>query len=292
VSAEATGWVYRHSPYRGAAFSIHLAVADSVNDQHGNEFWMAQGTLASKARVGRQATNAAMAEMVIDGYLEILEEGGGRSRPSHYRFLFPDAAVTHETRKLSPQATVSKLSSRATVSPPKTVASVAETVVQGDRHRTQENPKEESKKLFTPTSSLSGNPEAKPGPKAKPAPHPLVAPLVAHFAEQADTSVLKSAISRIGAAVKRSLAAGAQPVQVREALNKVLRDGNPAAFGRFLTGIERRDANRPASPDTPLAKGVLAIAAAAKAGDRWDGEGPPQSLGEIAAQFGLVGDQQ
>ena len=51
MSAEATGWVWRHSPWKGehAKFLLHLAVADVVNDAHGNEFWMSQANLAEKS---------------------------------------------------------------------------------------------------------------------------------------------------------------------------------------------------------------------------------------------------
>jgi hypothetical protein len=38
VSAEATGQVWRSSPYRGAMLLIQLAIADVVNDAHDGEF--------------------------------------------------------------------------------------------------------------------------------------------------------------------------------------------------------------------------------------------------------------
>jgi hypothetical protein len=124
VSAEAVGWVYRHSPFRGSLFTVHLAVADSVNDQRDNEFWMTQSLLAAKTRLGRQSVNDALETLVAGGFLQLAESGGGRSRACRYLFLFPDAPVVYETRKLSSQATVSapqKLSSQATVSPAETL---------------------------------------------------------------------------------------------------------------------------------------------------------------------------
>ncbi len=99
MSAEAMGWAFRHSPYRGAKFDVHLAIADSVNDQHGNDLWITQGRLAEKARVSRDAANKAMKALVADGFLELLEDNSARGRANRYRFLFvEDAGVVYESR--------------------------------------------------------------------------------------------------------------------------------------------------------------------------------------------------
>lgn len=294
MSAEATGWVYRRSPYRGASFTVHLAVADSVNDQHGNEFWMAQGALASKARVGRQTANIALATMVADGYLEILEEGGGRSRPAHFRFLFPDVPVTHETRKLSSRRTVSKLSSTATESA-ETVVSVAETVVYGDRQRTQENPKEASK-AFPPTEgtpkakpavATPQTPKAKPAPKPKAPPHPETSVLISYFVSLTDTPTLKGSTARVGQEIKKALGAGSAPAHIREALERLVKDGNPGAFVRLLNGVERHHRQHDkASRDSPVARLVIGMAAEEDAGRRHDDGGA--SVAEMMEQYGYV----
>jgi len=113
MSAEATGWVFRHSPYKGAAFAIHLSIADSVNDQNNNEFWMKQATLADKARTGRQTVNTTIAAMIEDGYLEALDGDKVGSRQSLHqgrllRFLMPDPLSSHTTAPpgpLSPHTT-------------------------------------------------------------------------------------------------------------------------------------------------------------------------------------------
>lgn len=105
MSAEALGWVYRHSPYKGATFAVHLAIADSVNDQADHEFWMRQGKLATKARCGRPAVNKAIATLLDDGHLELVEAGqGGANR---YRFLMPDVPAVYDprAREVSPQRT-------------------------------------------------------------------------------------------------------------------------------------------------------------------------------------------
>lgn len=94
MSVQALGWVFSHSPLRGTALALHLAVADSVNDQHGNELWMSQANLARKARTTRPTVNRVLAEMVDLGLLELLEEGrGGTNR---YRFLTPDRPVEYQ----------------------------------------------------------------------------------------------------------------------------------------------------------------------------------------------------
>lgn len=104
MSADATGWVYRHSPYSGATFSVHLAIADSANDQNGNEFWMAQETLGNKARCTNRSARDALDRLVADGYLQELEgtvaPKGGRA-VRRFRFLFvADARVVYESRWL------------------------------------------------------------------------------------------------------------------------------------------------------------------------------------------------
>lgn len=97
MSADAVGWVYRHSPYTGVTFQVHHAVADSVNDQHGNEFWLAKPKLSVKARTSVASAKRAMETLTADGFLELLEESGGRAG-SRYLFLFPDVPVVYDSR--------------------------------------------------------------------------------------------------------------------------------------------------------------------------------------------------
>jgi hypothetical protein len=97
VSAQAVGWVYRHSPLRGTAFQVHLAIADSVNDQNGYELWMAQPKLARKARVGRASCQRALDALVEAGLLELVRSGSGST--NLYRLLMPvDAPVAWEPK--------------------------------------------------------------------------------------------------------------------------------------------------------------------------------------------------
>lgn len=92
MSGECLGWVYRHSPAKGATFTVHLAIGDSANDQHGYELWMRQGWLADKARVSRKTAGESLAWLVEHGLLELLESGKARGSANRYRFLMPPIA--------------------------------------------------------------------------------------------------------------------------------------------------------------------------------------------------------
>lgn len=96
MSSTAIGFVYEHSPFKGATFAVHCAIGDSMNDQNDNELWMSIERLAEKARVERKTASRAVAALLDGGWLELLEERPGR--PSRYRFLFPDAPVVYEVR--------------------------------------------------------------------------------------------------------------------------------------------------------------------------------------------------
>lgn len=97
MSATAVGWVYEHSPYKGAAFAVHLAIADTVNDQNDNELWSSVARLSDKARVERKTASKAVRKMVDQGFLELLKERPGDT--SLYRFVFvADLSVVYEVR--------------------------------------------------------------------------------------------------------------------------------------------------------------------------------------------------
>lgn len=125
MSAQATGWVFAHSPFKGAVFAVHLAIADSVNDQDHYEFWMRQGKLAAKARVSRKAVNDAVSVMIEAGFLVlVLAKKGGANR---YAFLTPsEAPVVYDARSADIE-TIRKVS--PTVTTPTAVP-----VTSGDNH--------------------------------------------------------------------------------------------------------------------------------------------------------------
>lgn len=103
MSGDALGYVVRHSPFKGATFTVHLCIADSMSDLHGNRFWMATSTLATKARVSRQTASESIGELVNGGFLTVLqspkrEDGKPTGRPGLYQFEFPDVPLVFETR--------------------------------------------------------------------------------------------------------------------------------------------------------------------------------------------------
>lgn len=95
MSAQASGWVFDKSPYKGALFTLHLAVADIVNDTNGNKLWASVDHLATKARVSERSARAGLGQMVRDGLLELLSTPEGK--PRCYRFLMPADPCTHCT---------------------------------------------------------------------------------------------------------------------------------------------------------------------------------------------------
>ena len=96
MSAEAMGYVFRHSPYKGATFAVHLAIADSVNDQNGNKFWMSLGKLADKARLARPTVSECVRQMIDDGWLVEVSRSSGST--VCYRFMFIPSEVVYESR--------------------------------------------------------------------------------------------------------------------------------------------------------------------------------------------------
>jgi hypothetical protein len=99
MSADATGHTFRHAPFNGSTLIVLLAIADTVNDQNDNDFWMGFERLAKKCRMHRNTVRMAVLELVETGWLDCikLSEGG---YPSRYRFMFDDAReVIYEARK-------------------------------------------------------------------------------------------------------------------------------------------------------------------------------------------------
>lgn len=148
MSAKAVGWVYEFSPYTGATFSVHLAIADSANDQHQMELWMALGKLGRKARVSRSTVSEIVAQMTEDGFMELIEQSrGGRHKPSRYRMLMPAGTPQffgYQWREGTPTETVLSGDSGPSETVPsagETVGSDGETVPTEDTRRTSKNPK-------------------------------------------------------------------------------------------------------------------------------------------------------
>lgn len=87
--------VWDHSPLLESQLLIHLAIADVVNDAHDNEFWMTRPELAAKTRCALSTVARTLAELIALGWLEVLEEGGGRGNPTRYRFHSPGENDIH-----------------------------------------------------------------------------------------------------------------------------------------------------------------------------------------------------
>jgi hypothetical protein len=96
LSSDAIGHVWRYSPYRGSALAVHLAIADSANDQNSNEIWMSMAKLALKARVERRTAGRTVDRLVQEGWLRVLEERVGQT--TRYEFVFAGSDVVFESR--------------------------------------------------------------------------------------------------------------------------------------------------------------------------------------------------
>ena len=112
MSAEATGWVWKHSPYTASKLVIHLAVADVVNDAHGNEFWMSQAGLAEKARTSRKSVCEWFRDAMDRGLVECVRDNSATGKPNCYRLVMlegvsaePTGGVTNRYRGVSPDVT-------------------------------------------------------------------------------------------------------------------------------------------------------------------------------------------
>lgn len=92
--------VWAHSPYRGEALLLHLALADYANDE--GICFPSQRTLARKARCSENYVRVAVKRMVEDGLLEILESARGRGNAITYQ-LKPHSVNPHSTNPHSPQ---------------------------------------------------------------------------------------------------------------------------------------------------------------------------------------------
>lgn len=75
--------VWEDSPYEGRALLLHLALADFANDD--GICYPSQKTLALKARTTEGWTATTIKQMVKDGFVEILERGGGRGNRTVYQ---------------------------------------------------------------------------------------------------------------------------------------------------------------------------------------------------------------
>jgi hypothetical protein len=97
MSGEASGYVWRRSPYTGTKFAIHLAIADTVNDTHRNQLWMSSDQIALKARAHRRTVQRTIDDMVADGFLNLIKEAT-QHFPATYEFVFKETPTVWESR--------------------------------------------------------------------------------------------------------------------------------------------------------------------------------------------------
>ena len=99
-------WVLAHSPYTGAKFALHLCVADTVNDEYGQKFWMSPSKLARKARTTRETASRWLWEAADAGFLRVIEDhrgertSTGQGLPSLFRFLTPPMPKVYDFRRV------------------------------------------------------------------------------------------------------------------------------------------------------------------------------------------------
>ena len=280
MSAEAEGWVWKHSPYKGAAFQVHLAVADVVNDMHGWEFWAANAPLAAKARVGRQACNQALRRMVADGLLEVLwSPPAGKPAPVKYRFLMPTVPVvwpgfsdfrvamndTPKALTVSPETTRRVAVDDSSVSPETTqTQEVTQALTQGataDKKRQAGSPSSRSSSFHenaTRDEQPAGLTPCPPSPPVAAAPSPA-ADEARRIAERCAADGKATTQVRLMVPVLRALLEKGEDPQRLEKLAMGLRTITEGTMGVALDRADQREQQatpvlkaRPGPPPPPV----------------------------------------
>lgn len=129
MSNDAVAYVWRYSPFKGNTFNVHHAIADTVNDMHGQKFWLSQEGLAKKTRSSVRTVADALAALETGGWLQRVSGGQQAGLAVQYRFVFKrHVAVVYESR-----STVDKGSAKLADPPAKPADGSAKTA-----DRTQE----------------------------------------------------------------------------------------------------------------------------------------------------------
>ena len=85
MSAQATEYVWHHSPFKGTAKLVHLAVAEVVNEQHQWRYWGGDQALAAKVGCDRGTVLRWKAKAIAEGYLE---EAGFDTQTGNKQYVF------------------------------------------------------------------------------------------------------------------------------------------------------------------------------------------------------------
>lgn len=106
MSAQATAFVWEHSPYRDKTLVVHLAIADVANDLHENRFWMSLRHLATKSRCERLTVRKAIQTLVRDGFLIQIEPVTERA-PGVYQLVIDPPGQSVTGQPVTPPGSVS-----------------------------------------------------------------------------------------------------------------------------------------------------------------------------------------
>ncbi len=86
----------------GAVFLVELMIADSVNDQNGNVFWMSNENLAKKCRLARETVNRTVRELEAGGVLRRV--GHHDSGAVRWQWIgHPEGVTTDHTNPREPK---------------------------------------------------------------------------------------------------------------------------------------------------------------------------------------------
>ena len=77
MSIKISTWVWDNSPLEGAQLLIHLALADSANEDSG-ECWPSQKHLAKRARCHVETVRRTIRQLEEMGLLQVVESSNGR----------------------------------------------------------------------------------------------------------------------------------------------------------------------------------------------------------------------
>src|SRR5262245_24975610 len=80
-------WVFDASPYEGKGRLVHLALADHANDD--GDCYPGTTGVARKAKASAEYVRRIVNDMIVRGFAEELEQGGGRGKTKHLRLLGP-----------------------------------------------------------------------------------------------------------------------------------------------------------------------------------------------------------
>lgn len=155
MSVSVMSLVMQHYPGAGGEYTLALCLADVANNE-GESIWRSVATLAHNSRQSVRTVQRQLKAMVGWGWLEVVDEGGGAGKPTHYR-IAPDWMASPSTWQkkgdnLSPFPD-KKGDSSVTVPDPKRVTSEAK---KGDTAMSPEQLQNLTSPPLSPQVSNSG----------------------------------------------------------------------------------------------------------------------------------------